>query len=281
MSMKVEREARGAVVTVMLVTKEIADKWLNENPCNRDLRPGIVEKYASDLRAGRWTQCNVAIAWYADGELADGQHRLYAISETGISMMCIVMRGLPRSAGLNIDTGLTRTLVDNAKISGSDPDLSHMLISVARAIEFGRRGDQALSNSARLEFIQKHREAATWAIANGPSGRMVRNAVTLAAVGRAWYVEKDHLEKLARYGQVLGGAFTEGRSESAAVAMRNYIVGKAGIAISPPMWVDTFWKVQNTISYFMRGTPLTVVKGVSVEMYPLGRTKTRSDRKNA
>ncbi len=276
--MKSAKFGSGPTVTVMQVTKAIADDWINNNPCNRKLQDGLVEKYGSDLLNNRWTPCNVAISFYESGELADGQHRLYAISQTGISMMCIVMYGLSKDAGLNIDTGKGRTLVDAARISGSDPELSHALISTCRAIEFGRRGDEAMSNSARLEFIQRHRTAASWAIANGPSGRMVRNAVTLGAIGRAFYAEQDHLEKLKRYGEVLGGAFTEGRSESAAVAMRNFIVGKQSLAISPPLWRDTFLKVQNSISYFMRGTPLSVIKSVADEAYPLGRPKVRSDR---
>lgn len=260
------------VVSTELVTPAIAQQWINVNPCNRSLREGRVEALAADMRADAWTTCTMPIAFYEDGELADGQHRLYAIVETGLAQTFIVIRGLSRAAGLNIDTGLTRTLVDNARISGSDSELSNTLISVARACEFGDRGNPPQSNAARIAWISRHREACQWAIKHGPIGKQVRSSVTLAAVARAWYVEEDHA-KLARFCEVLSGEYTEGRAEVAALSLRNWLVLKQGIAFSAAQWRDTFLKIQNAIAYFMRGSALTNIKVVSDEAYPLNRTK--------
>lgn len=70
-------------LTVEKITPKIAEAWLNANTCNRKLRDGIVERYAADMTAGKWTECPEPISFYVDGDLADGQHRLFAITESG------------------------------------------------------------------------------------------------------------------------------------------------------------------------------------------------------
>jgi hypothetical protein len=86
------------------ITPKKAEHYLNRNTSNRKLREGVVERYASDMAGGRWTKCAAPIVFYEDGEIADGQHRLFAIIESGKSQKFFVMRDLPRDAGLNIDT---------------------------------------------------------------------------------------------------------------------------------------------------------------------------------
>jgi len=263
------------IVTVEKITPAKAILYLNKNPCNRILRTGIVERYAADMLKGNWTECTDPITFYEDGEIADGQHRLFAIIESNTTQTFIVARELPRDAGLNIDTGLPRSLIDNAKISGKDLGLTTTMVAAARAVEEGDAASKirngALSNTDLLTIVEKHREATEWAIAHGPVGKGLRNAIVLAAIARAWYVEKDK-EKLSRYSQVLSKGFANGPSESAAVAMRNYIIMKhqAGTPlVSNALWRDTFLKVQSTIRNFMLGKPVSMVRVIADETYPL------------
>ena len=256
------------------ITPSKAEAILDSNSINRSLRPGVVEKYADDMRKGRWTQCTAPIAFYEDGELADGQHRLYAIIEAGTSQNFFVVRGLTREDGLNIDTGLCRSLVDNGRISGMDPNLSNSLIAVARGMSEGQQSsmrNKGLSNAARLEMVDTHREAAEWAVHFGPKGKGIRNAALLSALGRAWYMEADK-ERLARFCEVINSGFANGDAESAAVALRNYFIGHKGL-VNSGLWRDTFLKSMNAISYFMRGRKLTVIKGVQEEAYPLPKPR--------
>lgn len=258
------------------ITPNKAEKILDSNSINRSLRPGVVEKYADDMRKGRWTRCTAPIAFYEDGELADGQHRLYAIIESGAAQDFFVVRGLSREDGLNIDTGLGRSLVDNGRISGVDPNLSNTLIAVARGMSEGQQSsarNKGLSNAARLEMVEAHREAAEWAVRNGPRGKGIRNAALLAALGRAWYLEADK-ERLARFCEVINTGFANGDTESAAIALRNYFIGRKGL-VNSGMWRDTFLKSMNAISYFMRGRRLTVIKGVAEEAYPLPKKRAK------
>jgi hypothetical protein len=251
------------------VTPSKAERWLDQNKANRKMRDGVAEKYADDMKNGRWTTCPTPIAFYHDGDLADGQHRLWAIVDSGESITFPIARGLERTDGLNIDTGLSRTLVDNARISGSDTDLSNELISVARAVAVGNQGNNGkpLSNAARLVMIEDHRDAAKWAVSNGPRGRGLRNAPVLASVARAWYWEQDK-DKLKRFCDVFTSGLTDREDEFAAIVLRNYFLTKRGL-LSSSLWTDTFLKTQNAVSYFMKGKRLTVIKAVNDEAYPL------------
>jgi hypothetical protein len=259
-----------------------AQMYLNRNTGNRKLRDGLVEKYAADMRSGKWTACLAPVAFYVNGDIADGQHRLWAIIESGTTQEFLVVRGFPREAGLNVDTGKIRTVVDNARISGQDPDLSNELVALARMVEEGDRQNKPYSNAQRLEFVDMHREAAKWAVTHGPRGKGLRSAATLAAIARAWYHEDDK-DRLARFCQVVSTGFADGDSESSAVALRNYLlarcVGRSGRIHGSLR--DMFLKTMNATHYFMSGRKLTVIKGVADEVYPLPRRNAPGARKAA
>lgn len=254
--------------TIENVTPKKAEAWLNKNPCNRNLREGVAEKYAADMARGTWTDCTAPIAFYDDGELADGQHRLYAIIESGTTQRFIIARDLPRAAGLNIDTGASRSVVDNARISGSDPGLTNTILTAARAIHEGVRGTTARSNAQRLEVVARYREAAEFCNSYAPrTVKFIGSAPIMGAIGRAFMHERDK-ERLKRFCTVMRSGMMADDTESAAVALRLYLTGKGAIAGSA-LWVDTFWKAQNAIHAFMRGRPMHVIKKVSAEAYPL------------
>lgn len=258
--------------SMMSVTPKLAAQWLDLNKTNRSLRPGVVEQYAKDMAAGRWTHCTAPIAFYADGDLADGQHRLWAVVESETTQQFIVVRGLSREDGLNIDTGLGRTVVDNGRISGLDTGLSHSLIATARAVHTGMPSAGRLSNAEKLDIVNEHREAANWALSKLVHTKNVYNSASLGAIARAWYWEADK-ERLEKFAHVLGTGYSDGDADSAAVCVRNYMLANAGQAASTPMWRDTFLKVQNAIHYFMKRQRLTVIKSVKEEAYPLKKRR--------
>jgi hypothetical protein len=261
-------------IQVERITPTKAEKWLNEhNNCNRALREGRVEMLTEDMKNGDWTFCVAPIVFYDDGDIADGQHRLWAIVNSGVAQDMIVVRGLPRAAGLNIDTQLPRTLVDAGRISEKDTHLSNTIIAIARAVENGMASARdTLSFAQKLLLVAEHREAAEWANGHVPHRRYIANSVVFAAVARAWYHEKD-LDRLNEFCKVLGNGYSKGDADSAAITMRNYLLDNANNTATSAMWRDTFLKVQNAISYFMKRRRLTVIKGVKEEAYPLKKRR--------
>jgi len=260
-------------IVIETVTPDLATAWLNANKSNRRMRDGVAEKYTEDMRGGRWTNCPEPISFYADGDLADGQHRLWAIIESRTSQAFPIARGLTRIDGLNLNTGLSRTIIDNARISGADTHLSPALISAARAIAYGTMNiGRVMSNAEILEMVQRHREAAQFAATTVKRRQLLCGAVVLGAVGRAYLQEPDKA-RLERFCDVLGSGFYDGPGETSATALRNYLLAKGSAASTNALWRDTFLKCQNAIHYFMRGKPRTAIKAVSEEAYPLAIAK--------
>lgn len=107
-------------ITSMEVTPEMAKQWLEyNNNTNRSISPRSVAKYAADIAAGEWVQTHQnAIAFYDDGNIADGQHRLSAIVKTGVTIEMMVATGLPKSAAKAIDQGRARKMSDALMIGG-------------------------------------------------------------------------------------------------------------------------------------------------------------------
>jgi hypothetical protein len=105
-------------VRIMEVTPAQAQKWLEGNVDNRNLREPRVLQYAQILQRHEWELTGDAIVFDEDGTLLNGQHRLSAIVVTGIPARLIILRGVPAKSQEVMDTGLARTLSDQLQRRG-------------------------------------------------------------------------------------------------------------------------------------------------------------------
>jgi hypothetical protein len=95
-----------------LVTPEIASKWLERNTNNRAMRQHQVRRLVEALKSGRYIVNGDPIRFDVNGVLLDGQHRLSAIVQSGVSVECLVITNLPVAAFNTIDTGTRRNGAD-------------------------------------------------------------------------------------------------------------------------------------------------------------------------
>lgn len=79
---------------------------------NRDLRPRKIRAMASDMIADRWLFAPHGLVFDLNGTLNDGQHRLLAIIETGVTLWVVVDFGWPIGVIRAIDRGTSRTTAD-------------------------------------------------------------------------------------------------------------------------------------------------------------------------
>lgn len=71
-----------------IITPELAKKYLGGNEGNRKIRPQVVAAYMADMLNGNWNDSPdivTPIMISREGRLIDGQHRLTAVSMTGLS----------------------------------------------------------------------------------------------------------------------------------------------------------------------------------------------------
>lgn len=116
---------------IVTVTPELAREWLKANTKNRPLDKRKVGQYANDMKSGNWPLNGEAIKFGESKRLFDGQHRLKAVDESGVSVPMLVIRGLDESTFTTIDTGKGRSPGNILGIAGhADPN---SLAAVANA----------------------------------------------------------------------------------------------------------------------------------------------------
>jgi hypothetical protein len=148
--------------TIETITPEIAKRYLLANTRNRRMRKTGIEKYARDMKAGRWMLTTDAIGFDTNGALTNGQHRLEACVETGIPFEAIVVRGLDPESFDATDNGMNRTLADVLRGQPCATAVS-ACIKTAFLLRNGRNGfsdmsmkTAGLSNKMGVEEFEKN-----------------------------------------------------------------------------------------------------------------------------
>lgn len=87
----------------------IAEVILRErNAVNRVLSEMTSEKYAADMKQGRWQQTDEPIIFSESGFLLDGQHRLRAVILSGCTITFLLAKGIKEEAQMVMDDGKGR-----------------------------------------------------------------------------------------------------------------------------------------------------------------------------
>ena len=101
------------------ITPEKAQKYLEKMAPNRQVTRAHVEYLARQMRDGLWIEgTGDPIRFNGNGDLCDGQHRLRAILDTGLTIECAVIRNVSDKAMPVIDTGRSRLLHDFLAMRG-------------------------------------------------------------------------------------------------------------------------------------------------------------------
>lgn len=207
-----------------LVTPELAARWLQErNHRNRHLSATKVSSYAGDMQAGRWFRTHQnSIAFYADGNLADGQHRLAAIVKSGVSLEMRVVDGLDERAVYGIDAHRMRSTDDQIKLAGNAPwvgktevAIARMLMAGASNVSSGKR-TAAFSPQQIVAWLEDNKEPVMFAagLALGSFG----SAPVRAAFVTAWYHVPE--ETLAEFAEVLASGVSMTKAGRTVIALR-------------------------------------------------------------
>ena len=92
----------------LIVTPEIARDLLNKNTNNRKLSSSRVATLVMAMQRGEWQYNGDTIRISKSGRLLDGQHRLSAIEQSGISQKYVIVDELDDDVFTTIDTGSAR-----------------------------------------------------------------------------------------------------------------------------------------------------------------------------
>lgn len=107
-------------VKLETITPDIATRWLEKNIDNRTLRNSSVDNLSSEMRAGRFGISTDCIGFDEDGNMINGQHRLWGVIESGCSILALVGRGFPKMVNDRADLFTADILDGGIKRSVSD-----------------------------------------------------------------------------------------------------------------------------------------------------------------
>lgn len=242
-----------------VVSPTKATKWLEGNVHNRTVQDSRVQKYAEDMRRGRWKQTHQGIAFDEDAGLIDGQHRLFAVVYADVDVVMQVTRGLPRDTQLVVDDGIKRSVVDIMKVNGRH--MEGLTTVHAGASEAMFRGlspsrPRLRTRQDQQEWLQKHWEAISFATGMFIAKRVrgVSTAPVIAVFARAFYHEPH--DKLAHFAEVLIDGMSASEADFAAIKLRNWLVTKQSNGGTGAVATETYAKTLKCLYDGLRGKPI-------------------------
>lgn len=127
------RGRREVFSEIATITPSIAEVLLKGNPDNRNVKRTRLREIRADLENGNWVFNGESIIVSKDGLLNDGQHRLIAVRDSGVSMKTMIVFGVARSSRLTLDQGTARTSADYLGMQGKNEEAA-VVAAVSRMI---------------------------------------------------------------------------------------------------------------------------------------------------
>ena len=100
----------------MDITPQQAAEFLKLNATNRPIRPSWVRTLCGIIERGEWVLTHQGIAITSENLLIDGQHRLQAIVNTGITVQMMVSFDCDPESFKVIDSGVKRSVQDQLRV---------------------------------------------------------------------------------------------------------------------------------------------------------------------
>lgn len=160
----------------VVVSPRTAKTWLATNRENRTLSPDWVNKLARDMRSGDFPNVGEGIKFDEDGDLIDGQHRLAAVVQSGVSVEFLVVEGVPREHRYKMDKVRKRSTADELTMRFGIPSAA-MAVATGRLvlqweIEEIKSESYKPTDAEIVDCVVQHRDAI---------GEAVRYGMTLRA----------------------------------------------------------------------------------------------------
>jgi hypothetical protein len=258
------------------ITPEMAFNWLTErNGKNRNLYDLQAQRIKDDILEGRWQLTHQGIAFRKDGQLQDGQHRLWGIVEAGRPVPAMVVFNITDEARMAIDSHIARKPQDVAALTGSDFNRNDFS-ALRRAMLGLDKNYPAWSNQEALRDADRHREALAWAH-KFYGTRKIMNAPVRGVLIRAWYHEdRDRLADFAQLVQV--GTRRDGTvqpSDGPALLLRDWLMGRSAdrnkgtTSRDVATQVDVYAKATRALQAYLKGESLTKLYAVAREVWDL------------
>lgn len=251
------------------VTPELAAKWLNQNTNNRRIRRAFVDELVKKIQNNQWVENTPDhIAFYDDGTLANGQHRLTAIAEAGVPVYTKIEYDIPRDAAICIDAGKKRTFSDNVQIVLGEKFYTQQISNMMRTIF---EGGKAFSHEQHLilakhykkdiMFVQKLYEGAN---------KHLKKTDIIAATFAALQAGVDQSALISFAASYTSGKIPEkdNYNYDIVIAYRDYILTSASVNRVRTDRANSIKLAEYVIDKFLTNKPGRITKSIDKWVYP-------------
>lgn len=170
---------RGNYMT--LITPELAAELLERNTNNRKMKRRAIEKYARDMKSGRWDADAADLKFNRKGELVDGQNRLSACVEADTAFPTLLRTCVSDKARDHVDQGVRRTVGDSFRMAGViDPNV------VGAAVQLRARWDRLSTEGYSLTETRvslTHQEAIDYLATHPAIEKMANKGTQMSRLG--------------------------------------------------------------------------------------------------
>ena len=156
------------IYQTVMVDPQKAKQWLLKNTKNRKLQQRHVERLAQEMLNGKWVLNGQTISFSNDGALLDGQHRLYAVIKSGVTVPMSVAFGVDNpNAFKTYDINVLKRGVDQIALMMGIENATHASAIARRLLHWDNAEDkttfslttetyQRLPGDEVLEYLQSH-----------------------------------------------------------------------------------------------------------------------------
>lgn len=253
----------------MDITPEKALNWLeNANANNRKVIDSHVHRLAREMKNGRWNVSHQGIAFSTNGVLLDGQHRLWAIVESQMTITMPVTFNVSPDARMTIDDIETRSKADVIRLAGNNGAVSNNHIAALRSMLGGYKAAPKMTIQELSEQLTIYGQAIRFAVKHLPCGyaKGICNATTRAVIARAWY-SVNHDRLIAFCEMLTRGVIAPSPTAAILVTLREHLVTATGHSLSERR--ETYGKMQRALVAYLNNEPLKHLLASTREHFPI------------
>ena len=184
---------------VVYVTPQLAKKWLDEcNGFNRPIKQDVIDMYVRQIKSGLWRRTHQGVAFTDEKNLLDGQHRLMAIVNTGVTVPMLIFLDEPKENFEYIDCGRNRSNLDIVRMSSRNEILRLTHTQTLKAMLAGRycKSNNKYSNAELGELYRRYSAAVDFAVdqLGDYPVKQINDPTVRGIIARAcYYLNKDQL----------------------------------------------------------------------------------------
>jgi hypothetical protein len=264
MDKKMIDACRKATLHFEQITPAIAKQWLLKNTSNyRGKTENTVRKYVTDMTEGLWSTNTATIAFSASGILIDGQHRLEAVVESGVSIWSYVLTNCPNEfvADPNLDKGKLRTAAtylhhEGVKNATTVASALRCLCRLALGFSMTRGGAFSLTDAQVVAAIALLPSQLFDAVATVQHNIVLKRLYKPSIASVAVFLADMHDSESAKAFVSVLGKTTDEPSSHPANVLREFCISNKKL-ISDDRFLDLFLTAFNL---FLKGESRTVLR---------------------